>query len=87
MFRALTHLFAAEDGPGDVVVRLRRAAGTGFWASLLDYCYCLSLWIAAPFAWLLEACFGRLESLLNSQRPISLFISGWVFGSLARPVR
>lgn len=46
----LTHLLNAEDGPWDLVIRLRRLAGTGFWASLLDCFYCLSLWIAAPVA-------------------------------------
>jgi hypothetical protein len=46
----VTHLLQAEDGPGDVVVHLRRRAGTGFWGQLLDCFYCLSVWIAAPFA-------------------------------------
>lgn len=46
----VTHLLQAEDGPGDVLVRLRRAAGTGFWGDLLDCFYCLSLWVSAPFA-------------------------------------
>lgn len=46
----LTHLLAAEDGPWDLVVRLRRAAGHGVWGRLLDCFYCLSLWVAAPFA-------------------------------------
>lgn len=49
----LTHLLNAEDGPWDLVVRLRRAAGTGFWAGLLDCFYCLSLWMAAPVAHLI----------------------------------
>ncbi len=49
----ITHLLQAEDGPWDLVVRLRKAAGDGFWGSLLDCFYCLSVWIAAPFAvWL-----------------------------------
>ncbi len=49
----ITHLLQAEDGPWDLVVRLRRAAGGGFWGGLLDCFYCLSLWTAAPFAlWL-----------------------------------
>lgn len=49
----ITHLLAHEDGPRDLVLRLRRAAGTGFWASLLDCFMCLSLWVAVPFAlWL-----------------------------------
>jgi hypothetical protein len=46
----VTHLLFAEDGPWDVVIRLRQWAGTGFWGSLLDCFYCLSVWIAAPFA-------------------------------------
>lgn len=46
----LTHLLQAEDGPWDLVVRLRRAAGEGFAGKLLDCFACLSLWIAAPFA-------------------------------------
>lgn len=49
----ITHLFQAEDGPYDVIARLRRWAGDGFLGNLLDCFYCLSLWIAAPFAvWL-----------------------------------
>lgn len=46
----ITHLLHAEDGPWDVVVHLRRKAGVGFWGELLDCFYCLSVWIAAPFA-------------------------------------
>ena len=49
----LTHLLYAEDGPWDSVVRLRRAAGNGFWSKLLDCFQCLSLWIAAPIAFLI----------------------------------
>jgi hypothetical protein len=49
----LTHLLQAEDGPWDLIVRLRTVSGTGFWGRLLGCFYCLSLWIAAPFAWFL----------------------------------
>lgn len=49
----LTHFVQAEDGPFDVVVRLRRRMGHGFWGQLLDCFHCSSVWIAAPFAWLL----------------------------------
>jgi hypothetical protein len=47
----ITHLLQAEDGPWDLVVRLRRAVGEGFLGKLLDCFYCLSLWISAPFAY------------------------------------
>src|SRR5205823_781144 len=46
----VTHLLWGEDGPGDMVVRLRRLAGDGFFGRVLDCFYCLSLWVAAPFA-------------------------------------
>jgi len=46
----ITHLLQAEDGPWDLVVRLRRAVGEGFVGRLLDCFYCLSLWVSAPFA-------------------------------------
>jgi len=49
----VTHLFQAEDGPGQILVRLRRRAGSGFTGQLLDCFYCLSLWFAAPAAWLI----------------------------------
>jgi len=49
----VTHLFWGEDGPWDLMVRLRRLAGNTVVGSLLDCFYCLSLWIAAPLAWLL----------------------------------
>src|SRR4051794_36198062 len=46
----VTHLLVAEDGPGDLVVRLRTVVGDGFWGALLDCFYCASVWVAAPFA-------------------------------------
>ncbi len=49
----ITHFAHAEDGPWDLVARLRKRAGEGFWGALLDCFYCLSLWVAAPFAYLL----------------------------------
>ena len=50
----VTHLLQAEDGPWDVSVRIRRAAGDSFLGQLLDCFYCLSLWIALPVAWALH---------------------------------
>jgi hypothetical protein len=46
----LTHLLSKEDGPFDSVFWLRKMAGAGFFGSLLDCPYCLSIWIAIPFA-------------------------------------
>ncbi len=47
----VTHLVAREDGPWDLVVRMRKRLGDGFLGKLADCPYCLSLWVAAPLAW------------------------------------
>ena len=44
----MTHLLAEEDGPGDVVVRVRAGLGDGPAGQLMDCFYCLSVWVAAP---------------------------------------
>jgi hypothetical protein len=46
----VTHLIVAEDGPWDIVVRLRRLAGAGMLGRLMDCFYCASLWVAIPIA-------------------------------------
>jgi len=46
----VTHLLAEEDGPGDVVLRLRRRAGTSELGSLMDCFGCVSFWVAAPLS-------------------------------------
>ena len=51
----VTHLLAAEDGPWGAIGHIRLRLGNGVWGRLLDCFYCLSLWVAAPFAWLLGA--------------------------------
>ena len=48
----VTHLLWGEDGPGAILVRLRKLAGNTLAGSLLDCFYCLSLWIALPVAWI-----------------------------------
>lgn len=46
----VTHLLAREDGPADVIARLRAQAGSGQLGELMDCFDCLSIWVAAPFA-------------------------------------
>jgi hypothetical protein len=43
----VTHLTVNEDGPWNVITRLRRLAGEGFWGQLMDCFYCASLWVSA----------------------------------------
>ena len=46
----ITHLLVTEDGPGDVVVRLRASLGQSVLGRAMDCFYCLSVWVAAPLA-------------------------------------
>jgi hypothetical protein len=46
----VTHLLANEDGPADLIVKLRVALGDSLAGKLMDCFNCLSLWIAAPAA-------------------------------------
>jgi hypothetical protein len=49
----VTHLVVAEDGPWNLVTRLRQLAGAGALGNLMDCFYCTSLWVGAPLAlWL-----------------------------------
>jgi hypothetical protein len=48
----ITHLLAREDGPADIIARLRSVVGDGMLGKLMDCFYCLSIWVAAPFAFM-----------------------------------
>jgi hypothetical protein len=48
----ITYFLQAENGPWDIVIRVRQFVGEGFWGKLLDCFYCLSVWMAAPIAYL-----------------------------------
>ena len=58
----ITHLLAREDGPMEVLARLRARLGHGLFGKLMDCFNCLSLWVAAPIA------------LLVCQRPWTLLL-------------
>ncbi len=45
----ITHLLHTEDGPWEVLERMRRRLGRGMLRSLFDCFYCLSLWVALAF--------------------------------------
>jgi len=46
----LTHLLALEDGPADVIAKIRARAGSGSLGELMDCFDCMSVWVAAGFA-------------------------------------
>jgi hypothetical protein len=59
----VTHLLASEDGPADIIVRLRRRVGRSLAGQAMDCFHCLSLWTAAPLA------------LFVSRRPMEWLLS------------
>ncbi|MBS1523379.1 MAG: hypothetical protein JST50_20430 [Bacteroidetes bacterium] len=59
----IAHLLSQEDGPFDIVIKFRKLFGYGFFGTLLDCFYCLSLWVAVPFAALL--CDNWLQGIIT----------------------
>jgi hypothetical protein len=64
----VAHLLSREDGPADIIVRLRRRAGASALGRAMDCFQCASLWVAAPFA------------LFVSDRPVEWLMS-WLAAS------
>jgi hypothetical protein len=57
----LTHLLARENGPWDLMVRLRNTLGSGFMGRVMDCFYCLSFLVSLPPAlWLSRSLLGFL---------------------------
>ena len=46
----VSHLLASEDGPWDLIARLRRRLGDTPAGRLMDCFGCVSLWVAAPIS-------------------------------------
>jgi len=69
----ISRLVAKEDGPFDLVLRARARAGTSVLGRLMDCPYCLSVWVALPFAgWLTR----RVGLPAADAVPVWLAISG-----------
>jgi hypothetical protein len=49
----VTHLLQAEDGPFDLIYRLRKSLGNSVFGKMMDCFNCLSIWIAMPIAYFL----------------------------------
>lgn len=46
----VSHLLVAEDGPADLIIRVRTYLGRSFFGTLMDCFGCVSLWVALPLA-------------------------------------
>jgi hypothetical protein len=56
----LTHFLVVEDGPLDIIIRLRKALGTNFLNKLVSCFYCSSVWIGFGAAALASAQFKEI---------------------------
>lgn len=72
----VTHLLNAEDGPWDLFAKLRRYVG-GALGGVLDCFYCLSLWIAAPLAYLLGEGWGERLLLWPALSGGAILLERW----------
>jgi hypothetical protein len=59
----ICHLIFWEDGPWDVIVKIRKKAGDGLFGKLMECPFCLSIWISFPIAFVFSKSIG--EFLLN----------------------
>jgi hypothetical protein len=56
----LTHLLTQEDGPWEVLKKARLGLGSGMLGKLASCFYCLSIWVALPFAWFVGGSFVEM---------------------------
>jgi hypothetical protein len=70
----IVHLLVAEDGPWDLVVKLRALLGDSVPGRAMDCFYCASIWVAVPFAFVVADHWpGRVLSWLALSGAASLF--------------
>ncbi len=65
----LTHLINSEDGPFDMIIKIRKVVGNSFFGKLMDCFYCLSIWIGFTCA-----CYVTIE--IKEVIILTLFYSG-----------
>ena len=82
----VTHLLHREDGPWDLVVKLRRAAGSGMAGRMLDCFYCLSMWVAMPFALLLGETWREQILLIPALSASAILVNRATTSSTQPPV-
>ena len=49
----IAHFLVAEDGPWEIVVKVRTLLGDSLFGQVMDCFYCVSVWIAFPLAFII----------------------------------
>ncbi len=71
----LTHLLHTEDGPFDIFELSRRGLRRASLSGLADCFYCLSMWVAAPFALALASCWQDRLLLWPALSATAIFLN------------
>ena len=78
----ISHLLVREDGPWMLVTRLR-ARLEGSWAGRLLACFkCLSLWVALPFVFVVDASWSLLLVLWLALSGAAILLEEQIAGPL-----
>jgi hypothetical protein len=59
----LTHLISSEDGPFDLIIKIRKMVGATFFGKLMDCFYCLSIWVGLLCASFISECWQEIVVL------------------------
>ena len=59
----LTHLISSEDGPFDLIIKIRKMVGNTFLGKLMDCFYCLSIWMGFFCACFISGCWREIVVL------------------------
>ena len=79
----LSHMLAHEDGPWDVIYRIRKRLGDGQLGRMMDYVGCNSIWVSLPAASYLKPMGENFVLIWLSLSAGTLFLEG-MYGLLQR---
>jgi len=74
----ISYLFASESGPWNLLGRIRQGLARGVGSELATCLYCLSVWIATPFAFLLGESWKQRLLLWPALSAGAIIVERWV---------
>ena len=74
----ISYLLASESGPWNLLGRIRQGLARGFGSELATCLYCLSVWIAAPFAFFLGESWKQRLLLWPALSAGAIIVERWV---------
>jgi hypothetical protein len=74
----ISYLLASESGPWNLLGRMRQRLARGFGSELATCLYCLSVWVAAPFASFLGESWKQRLLLWPALSAGAIIVERWV---------